>query len=277
MSEKTLTVITGPTASGKTDLAVQLALERNCPVISADSRQVYKELNIGVARPSEEQLKSVKHYLIAHRSIHENYNAGVYAQEARTLINALFREHDHLIVCGGTGLYIKALLKGLDPLPGKDDELRQVLTALWQESGIGALQEKLRNIDPERFAAIDHQNPHRLIRAIEIACGQPVPNDIPAFEHNFRTEVRIIETERAALYERINKRVELMIAAGLEAEARDLYPFRELKALQTVGYTEWWPLFEGHCSLKDVTERIRQHTRNYAKRQLTWFRNQQIW
>ena len=275
MKNKKLILVTGPTAVGKTAKAIALAKEQQTCVISADSRQVYRELNIGVARPSEAELSEVKHHLIAHVSIQDDYNAGAYAREARTLINRLFKSSDTLVVCGGTGLYLRALLKGFDPLPEKNDALRLELQTELENNGLSALQNRLLNADPERYYKTDLNNPQRLIRAIEVALAEPVAHsDIPAFEHAFDLQSINMEMPRTELYARINQRVDAMAVAGLEAEARALYPLRHLNALQTVGYSEWWPYFEGQTDRASVIEKIKQHTRNYAKRQLTWFKNQ---
>ncbi len=268
-------MVCGPTAVGKTDKAISLAQKHNTCIISADSRQVYKELDIGVARPSPAELKAAEHHFIACVSIQEEYNAGIYAKEARNLINSLFDEQDTLILCGGTGLYIRAVLNGLDPLPPKNEILRTELNAVLNKNGLEALQKKLLETDPERYYKTDINNPQRLIRAIEIASSTtPVKSDIPDFNHQFETEIMLIETEREHLYERINKRVDRMLIDGLENEARNLYEYRHLNALQSVGYSEWWPYFEGETDKDSVIEKIKQHSRNYAKRQITWFRNQ---
>lgn len=275
MKNKKLIVVAGPTAVGKTAKAIALAKEHQTCVISADSRQVYRELNIGVARPSEAELSEVKHHLIAHVSIQDDYNAGAYAREARTLINRLFNSGDTLVVCGGTGLYLRALLKGFDPLPEKNDALRQTLQSELENDGLIALQNRLLNADPERYYKTDLNNPQRLIRAIEVALAEPVAHSgIPDFEHVFDLQMVNMEMPRTELYARINQRVDAMAEAGLEAEAQVLYPLRHLNALQTVGYSEWWPFFEGQTDSASVIEKIKQHTRNYAKRQLTWFKNQ---
>lgn len=271
--EKTLWIIGGPTASGKTDAAIRLAKETGSPILSADSRQIYNEVSIGVAKPDTEQLNAVPHHFINHINIHENYNAGRYASEARILVNALFDQHDTLIVCGGTGLYINALLKGLDPLPERDELLRQELEDLMKKEGISALQELLSTLNPEKAGTMDLQNPQRLIRAIEIEKSTKLSTvDIPEFKHAFEVKTLNIDLPRAELYERINHRVDLMIQAGLEAEAERLKDLQHLNALQTVGYSEWWPYFRGETSKAEVIDKIKQHTRNYAKRQLTWIR-----
>lgn len=272
---KKLIVVTGPTAVGKTAHAITLALEHACPILSADSRQVYKELGIGVAKPDAEQLATVQHYFIDHVSIHENYNAGRYAKEARELINTLFQTHNTIVICGGTGLYINALLNGLDSLPDRNETLRAELQNLYATEGLAGLQMRLKNLNEERFASIDQHNPQRLIRAIEIeASPRPAQSNLPAFAQAFETKFVHLELPRAELYERINQRVDAMVAAGLESEAKALEPLQHLNALQTVGYSEWWPYFRGEIKREEAIEKIKQHTRNYAKRQLTWFRHQ---
>jgi tRNA dimethylallyltransferase len=275
MSDRKLIVVSGPTAVGKTAYAIELAKQLNSPIISADSRQVFQELNIGVARPSIEQLNQVEHHLIAHTSIHNPYNAGIYAQEARNLINELFETHKTLVVCGGTGLYIKALLSGFDPLPPSDEKLRLELEEKFSVYGIEYLQEKLRNLSIELYKKTENLNPQRLIRAIEIGSANEVPkNDIPDFNFEFETEYKILKMARPELYNRINKRVDEMIEIGLEKEAKDLEKSQNLNALQTVGYSEWWPYFRGENPLDFTVDKIKQHSRNYAKRQETWFKHQ---
>ncbi|MFM6983355.1 MAG: tRNA (adenosine(37)-N6)-dimethylallyltransferase MiaA [Chitinophagaceae bacterium] len=275
MSSKNIIAVLGPTAVGKTDKAIELAIEHQCPVISCDSRQLYTELNIGVAKPDADQLAKVKHYFISNISIHEHYTAGRYAADARQLINQLFDTFDTLVVVGGTGLYIKALLEGLDQLPERNEALRDELDNSLEKEGIETLQKRLREKSEEIYAKTEILNPQRLIRAIEIAEGRTIRNtDIPAFKYPFELKTIVMEMERERLYERINLRVDMMIEAGLEEEARGLYSMRELNALQTVGYSEWWPFFEGEYSREKAIELIKQHSRNYAKRQITWFKNQ---
>ena len=245
------------------------------PIISADSRQVFKELNIGVARPSDEQLTEVKHYLIAHTSIHKTYNAGIYAKEARLIINQLFETHDNLVVCGGTGLYIKALLNGFDPMPPSNEQLRNELEENYTALGIEFLQEKLKLISIDLYNKTELLNPQRLIRAIEIGSASEVPkSDIPDFTCTFETEYKVLNMDRDKLYERINRRVDEMIEMGLEKEAKSLEDHQELNALQTVGYSEWWPYFKGENKIDFTADKIKQHSRNYAKRQETWFKHQ---
>ncbi len=275
MNSKKLIAVLGPTAVGKTDKAIEIAIDNQCPIISCDSRQLYKELNIGVAKPDSEQLAKVKHYFISNISIQEHYTAGRYAADARQLINHLFDTFDTLVVVGGTGLYIKALLEGLDQLPERNEELRNELEQILEKEGIEILQNRLREKSAEIYTKTETLNPQRLIRAIEIAEGKTIRNtDIPSFKYPFELETIVMEMDRERLYERINLRVDLMVESGLEDEARNFYSMRELNALQTVGYSEWWPYFDGEYSREKAIELIKQHSRNYAKRQITWFKNQ---
>jgi tRNA dimethylallyltransferase len=250
-------------------------LALNCPIISADSRQVFKELSIGVAKPSQEELNKVQHYFIDHCSIHEAYNAGQYATDARQLINELFGTLNDIVICGGTGLYIKALLNGLDPLPPQNPELRQRLQNNFETHGIAALQTELQSLSENAFQQVDHNNPQRLIRAIEIYLSPPVTNtSLPKFTHEFEVNKLILDMDRSLLYQRIDNRVDQMIDMGLEQEAKNLIEHKDLNALQTVGYKEWWPYFDGSYSKAEAIDKIKQHSRNYAKRQITWFKHQ---
>ena len=275
MSTKTLHIVVGPTAIGKTAYAIEKALALACPIISADSRQLFKELTIGVAKPSHDELNKVQHYFIDHCSIHDTYNAGQYATEARILINTLFKDLDNIVICGGTGLYIKALIKGLDPLPPQNPELRQRLQSALNNYGIEALQTELKDLSASVFHQIDLQNPQRIIRAIEIILAPNMEaNPLPNFEYDFAVNKLVLDMERPELYQRIDKRVDLMIEQGLELEVKSLLAYQSLNALQTVGYKEWWPYFEGAYNLETVIDKIKQHSRNYAKRQITWFKHQ---
>lgn len=272
MNNKKLILVTGPTAIGKTAKAIQIAQQKNTCIISADSRQVYKEMRIGVARPTDDELTSVEHHLIAHVSIHDDYNAGKYANEARALINSLWQNKDEIVVCGGTGLYINALIKGLDPLPPKNDILRNELMEILEKEGLTALQNLLKIKDEEAFNRIEISNPQRVIRAIEIAVSEkPKESNLIPFEYDYDLETILMELPREEVYERINHRVDIMVEEGLEDEVKSLYEYRHLNALQTVGYSEWWPYFDGNEKREKVIEKIKQHTRNYAKRQVTWF------
>lgn len=268
-------VILGPTASGKTNLAIRAANHYKTEIISADSRQFYKELNIGVARPSAEELAAVRHHFIAFLSIQEEYSAGRFEVEALKKADELYRHYNHVICAGGSTLYVQSFLNGLDELPS-DKTIREALNAELISRGIEALAAELKQLDPEYASVADLQNPHRVIRALEVCritgkkySSLRIESDKP---RPFTTMKFGIGMERAELYERINKRVDLMIEAGLEEECRALYPYRHLNALQTVGYTEFFEYFDGKQSRSEAIEKIKQHTRNYAKRQLTWWR-----
>ncbi len=271
---KKLWIITGPTASGKTDFAIEKALQLGCPILSADSRQVYKELNIGVAKPNAKQLQKVQHFFISHIGIQYDFNTGIYAKEARHLINQLFYYYNDIVLCGGTGLYIQALINGLDALPQKDESLRLELNQIIEEKGIIEVQKILKELSFEKYNETEINNPQRLIRAIEIFKNKkPIAAYLPNFEYPFSIENLTIELPREILYERINLRVDSMIAQGLEEEAKSFYELKHLNALQTVGYVEWWDYFENKITKAEVIEKIKQHTRNYAKRQITWNKN----
>jgi tRNA dimethylallyltransferase len=275
LNPKKLIAVLGPTAIGKTDKAIELAIANQCPIISCDSRQIYKELEIGVAKPDANQLSAVKHYFISTISIDEHYTAGRYAADARHLMNELWNQFDTLVVVGGTGLYIKALLNGLDEMPERNEQLREELANILNAEGIESLQKRLKEHSPELYSKTEVQNPQRLIRTIEIAEGTVVKKtEIPEFNFPFELTTIVMEMERDILYDRINRRVDQMVDAGLESEARNFYELRHLNALQTVGYSEWWPYFEGEYSREAAIDKIKQHSRNYAKRQITWFKNQ---
>jgi len=273
---KTLIVVTGPTASGKTGLSIALARHFATGILNADSRQIYREMSIGTARPKEEELQLAPHFLFGHVSIHTHYSAGDYEKEAEAVLDQLFEKSDYAIVCGGTGLYLNALIHGFDDVPQKDDALRKALQEEFDQSGISALVERLQKIDPDFIPHVDLNNPHRVMRAIEIATLTGKSNlDVRQGKKkkpDFRVVTFMINHPREVLYDRINQRVDEMMEAGLKAEAATLFPHRNLKALQTVGYSEWFDCFEGKISEEKAIELIKQHTRNYAKRQLTWFR-----
>lgn len=272
---KHLIVILGPTAVGKTTLAIQTATHFNTEIISADSRQVYRELNIGVARPTEEELNTVRHHLIAHASIHEEYNAGQFERDALLICDELFKTKNVVVCCGGSMLYIDALVKGLDRLPS-EKSVRNKLISQLKEEGIESLQKALLKADPEYYARVDLKNPHRLIRAIEvcIVSGKKYSElRLESIQHrSFQVTTFGLTAQRNWLYSRINRRVDEMFSNGLLEEARSLYPFRELNALNTVGYKELFDHFDGNTSLQEAAEKIKQHSRNFAKRQLTWWR-----
>ncbi|MDP1727499.1 MAG: tRNA (adenosine(37)-N6)-dimethylallyltransferase MiaA [Bacteroidota bacterium] len=269
--QKTLLVINGQTAIGKTELALAIATHYQTEIISTDSRQFYKEMKIGTAKPSPEELSVVKHHFINSQSIHHLYSAGAFEKEALNCLEDLFLKHDIVIAIGGSGLYIKALCEGLDKVPDADLYFRKQLIAQYEARGIEPLQNMLREMDPERWLSIDQQNPQRLMRAIEIA-HQNVTMVHSKKPRPFRILKLGLIMDRNELYQRINERVENMMQEGLLEEAKSLFPFRELNALKTVGYNEIFEFLEGKITLEKAVELIKQHTRNYAKRQLTWFK-----
>lgn len=273
---KYLIVVTGPTASGKTALSIALAKAFQTEVISADSRQFFKEMHIGTARPTAEELEGIKHHFLGHISIHDNYNAGFFEIDALEVLDTIFETKNVAIVCGGSGMYVNALCYGLDELPKQDEELRLELEELFKQKGIEALQEKLKVLDPEYYKMVDLQNPHRLIRAIEVCINTGIPySQLRKGEkkkRNFKILKIGIDWPREKLYERINQRVDLMFEQGLVEEVKKLIPFKNINALQTVGYRELFDYFEGKYTLEEAKELIKQNTRRFAKRQLTWFR-----
>jgi len=272
---KKLIVILGPTAVGKTAHAIQLARTLGTEIISADSRQIFKELNIGAARPSLEELSAVKHHFIGSASIHEPYSAGQYEREALTKLNELFQQYDSVVCCGGSMMYVDALLQGFDDLPS-DKTVREHWSKRFKEEGIEVLQSELQVKDPDYYTQVDIHNPHRLIRALEVCtvAGMPYSSlrKASGIERNFTVEKIGLEMPREQLYDRINARVLRMMEDGLPEEARALYPFKQLQALNTVGYKELFDYFDGACSIEEAIQKIQQHTRNFAKRQLTWWR-----
>ncbi len=273
---KYLIVVTGPTASGKTALSVDLAKAFNTDVISADSRQFFKEMQIGTARPTDEELQGVPHHFLGHISIHEHYNAGMFEKEALEISDKIFSKNNIAIVCGGSGMYVNALCYGLDDLPEQNEKIRKELEKLYIEKGIEALQEKLKELDPEYYKIVDLQNPHRLMRAIEVCLSTGIPysqmRSGEKKERDFQIIKIAIDWPREKLYERINQRVDLMFKQGLAEEAKKLYPYKNINALQTVGYRELFDYFEDKSTLEQAKEDIKQNTRRFAKRQLTWFR-----
>ena len=281
MASPTVIVIGGPTASGKTCLAARVALELGTDVIGADARQFYRELPIGTAQPTEEERLGVKHHFIGHLDIHEDMSAAAYAEAALPVLHDLLARHGVAVVSGGSGLYIDALLFELDPLPPADAALRERLQALHRDHGVEALAEELDRLDPEAGAAIDRRNPHRLVRAIELVTltGKPLSalRTGKRPREGFTVRWIALDLPREELYARIDTRVDAMMAAGLVAEARAVFPHRGLNSLRTVGYSELFEHFEGRCTRDEAVARIKQHTRNYAKRQLTWLRRDAHW
>ncbi len=278
MKKNTLIVIGGPTASGKTALAIEKALEFKTEIISFDSRQFYKEMSIGTAKPTAEELSKVKHHFIDTISIEEEWNAGIYERKAIEKLNELFLENEYVVAVGGSGLYLNALLYGFDELPDKDENLRKELQEELEEKGIEFLQEKIKNLDLEYFEKGEIKNPHRLMRAIEVSIisGKPYSSlkKLGTIERNFDYKIYMIQHEREKLYERINLRVDQMINDGLVEEVKSLLPYRNHNALQTVGYKEIFEYLDGKSALEEAIEKVKQNTRRYAKRQITWFKNQ---
>lgn len=276
MTNKKLLIVLGPTAVGKSDFAIGKARELACPIINCDSRQIFREMNIGVARPTPEQLASVKHYLVANHSVTEHYTAGLFELEAMALLEELFKSHDTLVATGGSGFYIDALCDGLDDFPPADLEIRESLMVRLESDGIESLQEQLRQIDPESYAVLDLSNRQRLVRALEVtlATGRKFSSYKSASSKNrpFEIEKIGLRRSREQLFERIDRRVDLMMEAGLEAEARSLLPYRSLPALNTVGYKELFGYFDGEYPLEEAERLIKRNSRHYAKKQMTYWR-----
>ena len=272
-----LEIILGPTAVGKTGYAIRRALELGSPVISCDSRQIFRELNIGTAAPSGEELAAVKHYFIRSVPINRNYTAGIYEAEALDLVNRLFSEgHETLVMCGGSMLYIDAFCYGLDDFPEVPLQLRHHLMDCLRSEGVEVLAQQLKELDPQSYEELDLSNGQRVIRALEVSMytGRPFSSyKTRQFKKRDFEIVKIgLDRPREQLYERINARVLKMVEDGLEAEARAMLPYRNLPALQTVGYREFFEYFDGKYDLETTIRHIQASTRHYAKRQLTWWR-----
>ena len=273
---KKLIVIAGPTAVGKTATAIKLAQQLKTEIISADSRQFYREMSIGTAKPSTEELGQVNHHFIDSHSIKENFTVGDFEKEALPLLDKLFKTHDQVVMVGGSGLFIQAVTKGFDDLPTADPEIRGKFNQELAKKGIQHLQNKLKEVDPEYYDEVDLNNPQRLIRALEVfeATGKPFSSYRKAVTNtrSFECITIVLNLPREDLYDRINRRVDIMVEQGLVEEARSLLPFRHLNALNTVGYSELFDYFDGKTDLDTAIGMIKQNTRRFAKRQLTWFR-----
>lgn len=274
-SGKKLIIVLGPTAVGKTSYAIALAKQVGSPVISCDSRQIYKEMRIGTAVPSDEELAEVKHHFIRCRSVKDYYTAGLYELDAMALMDELFKTHDTLVMCGGSGLYIEAVCKGLDDFPPADPELRASLMKRLDEEGLESLRFELGKLDPESYAAIDIANPQRVVRALEVTIGTGRKfssfKSGTAKQRPFEIEKIGLSMPREALNRRIDERVDRMAEDGLVEEVRSLLPLRELTALRTVGYREVFKYLDGACTLPEALDEIKLDTRHYAKKQMTWF------
>lgn len=276
MNTNYLLNIVGPTAIGKTSLAIELANRFATEIISADSRQFYKEMTIGTAVPSKEELEAAKHHFIQHISIQDTYNVGDFETEALEKLDELFKERNIVIMVGGSGLYTKSVLEGLDYFPEVSSEIRKDLNLKFEKEGLTPLQNKLQELDPDYFKIVDIENPHRLIRALEVCISSQKPYSSylnqPKKTRNFTAISIGLDADRNIIYDRINKRVDIMIKEGLIEEAKNLFPKRELNALNTVGYKELFAYLEGNQSLETAISEIKKNTRRFAKRQLTWFK-----
>ena len=273
---KTLVVIAGPTASGKTAFAIEMAKRLGTVILSADSRQFYKEMSIGTAAPTEEELSQAKHYFVHHISIDDKYDVADYERDAILLLDELFKTHDNVILTGGSGLFIDAVCNGIDAMPDVQPEIREKVEKMLAEGGLMALQNELQRLDPAYFATVDQQNPRRLQRALEVCyqTGKPFSSfrSGNTVRRDFDIKKYALLWDRQELIHRIDKRVDLMMQQGLLEEAKRLYPKRHLNALNTVGYKELFAYFDGQCTLEEAIELIKIHTRQYAKRQMTWLR-----
>jgi len=277
VSKPNVIAIVGPTASGKTSFAINLAQQLGTEIISADSRQFYKELPIGSAMPSPDELLLAKHHFIACRSVSEEYAAGSYAHDARKIIAELHTQGKTAIICGGSGLYIQALLYGMDRFPEVSETIKNEVEEIFRDGGIKHLQNALQQIDPTYFSEVDIHNPARLRRALEVSLSSGKPYS--SFRSNtnqplYNFKAFGLDIPKKELHARIEKRVDQMVIDGLETEAQHVYPYRTLKSLQTVGYKEFFDYFDGNITKPACVDLIKIHTRQYAKRQLTWFNKQ---
>ncbi len=274
-NQKTLIVIAGPTAIGKTALAIEVAQYFKTEIISADSRQFYKEMSIGTAKPNPEELSQAKHHFVNSHSVTDNLNVGDFEKEAIEKLKKIFEEKNVAVMVGGSGLYINAVLYGFDELPKASEELREQLNERFNQNGIESLQAQLKQLDPNYYAEVDTKNPQRIIRALEvcISTGKTFSSfrNKQQKERNFNTILIGLNTDRETLYERINHRVDLMIADGLVDEVRCLNDYQHLNALKTVGYSEIFRFLNNEWTLPEAIEKLKQNTRNFAKRQITWF------
>ncbi len=276
MKNKKLILIAGPTAVGKTSLAIDIARKYDTEIISTDSRQFYKEMQIGTAAPTVEELAKVKHHFIGNLSIQDYYNVSIFEQQAIMTLQKLFEKKDIVVAVGGSGLYIDALCYGIDDLPDADRDIRSGIKENYKEFGIEYLQNEVKKLDPHYYAIADIKNPKRLQRALEViyATGKTYSSQRTEKrkDREFKIDKFVLNMDRDILYERINKRVDMMMEQGLEKEARRLYPYKELNALNTVGYKELFSYFDGEISLEQAIIDIKTHSRRYAKRQITWFK-----
>ena len=279
MNSKFLIVLVGPTAAGKTALSIELAKKFNTEILSADSRQVFKEISIGTAKPTADEMQGIPHHFIGSHSINENFNAGKFEQEAISLITSLFKKHNVLIMVGGSGLYIDAVCKGFDELPETDEDTRKKLNETFKTQGLEALQKLLKKYDPDYYEKVDLKNPHRIIRALEVstASGKPYSSFRKSSpdKRNFKIIKIGLDMDRDLLYKKIDSRVEEMMKKGFLDEVKKILPYTLSpipNSLNTVGYKELIGHLKGEYNLKEAIDLIKKNTRNFAKRQLTWFR-----
>ena len=274
--KKTLIVITGPTAVGKTALCLDIAKHFDIPIINADSRQIFRELKIGTARPTEEQMREVKHYFVGMLGLEDYYSASLFEQQVLELLEQLFQTHDYALMTGGSMMYIDAVCDGIDDIPTIDEQTRDTMKRRLAEEGLEALCDELQRLDPEYYEIVDRQNPRRVVHALEIC--MMTGKTYTSFRKREKRErpfqiIKIgLNRPREELYERINQRVDQMMADGLLDEVRSLYPKKELNALNTVGYKELFDYIDGRWSLEEAVERIKGNTRRYARKQLTWYK-----
>ena len=276
MSSGKLIVITGPTAVGKTELCMELAQWLNVPIINADSRQMFRELKIGTAAPTDKQLQQVRHYFVGNLSISDYYSASMYEQDVNKLLAELFTTSNYALLTGGSMMYIDAVCNGIDDIPTVDETTRQLMKQRLAEEGLEALVEELKQLDPEHYEVVDRQNPRRVVHALEIChmTGKTYTSFRKAEkkQHPFQIVKIGLNRDRSELYERINLRVDKMIQNGLVDEARNLTSYRHANALNTLGYKELFNYFDGIWNLDEAIERIKGNTRRYARKQLTWFK-----
>ncbi len=278
---KYLIVLAGPTAVGKTAVAIKIAQHFETEILSADSRQFYREMSIGTAKPTPGEFATIPHHFISSLSIHDHFTVGDFEKESQLLLKKLFKKHNIVIMAGGSGLFIRAVCEGLDVFPEVPVEIRNQVNELFKKEGIEGLQKELKKADPVYFKKVDQNNPMRLIRAIEVCrvSGQPFSQFLQGkrAERFYKIIYVNLEMDRKILYDRINRRVDQMIDMGLKKEARGLFPFKHLTPLQTVGYQELFDYFENKITLEEAIELIKRNSRRYAKRQMTWLRKDDHW
>jgi tRNA dimethylallyltransferase len=276
---KILITVCGPTAVGKTELCINLAKKFNTVIISSDSRQFFQEISLGTAKPSEAELKEVKHYFINNLSIHEDYDVNKFEKDSLLLMESLFSDYDILIMTGGSGMYLDAIYHGLDPIPSVNNEIRVQIIKEYEQKGLSFLQQEVKNCDPNYFEIVDQKNPQRLMRALEVfrATGNPISQyrQKSKVQRPFKVIKIGLERPREELYKRIDHRMDKMIANGLFEEVEKFYSLKHLNALQTVGYTEIFRHLDGEYDKEEAIRLLKRNSRRYAKRQLTWFKKDQ--